>query len=857
MHLATRSKLFSSARRLATATPPNHHVTAVCLALPGRAAGAERRGGRAGARARRSPPTASSHPRSVFARKNYFYPDLPKGYQISQYEEPLAHGRLARDRDAGARRAPHRHHPHPHGRGRRQVAPRGGRPRDARRPEPRRRAAGRDRLGARAALGRGGRRLPAEAPPAPALGRRPPTPTWRRGSLRCDANVSLRRRGETQLGTRTEIKNLNSFRFVEAAIRAEAARQARACSKAAARPAGDARLRPGARPPVRDAAQGERGRLPLLPRPRPDPAAAAGGARSSASAPRCPSCRTRASARFQGEHGLAAADARTLVASRALADWFEAAARAHGERRSTSRTGCCATCWPRCASATPSSRPSRARAGRASPRCCGSWTRAASPRRARARCSPSCSSRGGDPAALVRERGLEAVSDAGALEAAVDEVLAAQREGGRAPSRAGDEKSLNFLMGQVMRQHRAARPTRRACASCWPRGSRADEAGAARAARARRARWCWRCRRARRARAAPDRSPGGARAHRGRGEGGHRAHAPLRAAGVRAAAAAPRGRGRRARGRRRRTRRSARRAHRARGRAAAAARAHRAGRRARGERRRAHARAHDAAASSCRSSRRRSRRSEPEAEAAEADEATGGGVSIAVREVRIETSRLTLLDRTLRPPPAWQLDGARRRARGRHRRRRAGRLRARREARRRAAAREGELSLGGRARREARARGLPARAARRRICRRRSRSRAARTSSCTCEGELDALRGPARARADGRRDHAAASRFHKPAGDRAALAGRLVRERRARCASRTDSSRCATSTFALSAELAPRTRARLDAARFELSSFAGWLPAPRRRRSRRRRARSARRQLRRRSRCAAASCSTA
>ena len=58
---------------------------------------------------------------------------------------------------------------------------------------------------------------------------------------------------------------------------------------------------------------------------------------------------------------------------------------------------------------------------------------------------------GGDPAALVRERGLEAVSDAGALEAAVDEVLAANAKA-VASFHAGDAKSLNFLMGQVMRR---------------------------------------------------------------------------------------------------------------------------------------------------------------------------------------------------------------------------------------------------------------------------------------------------------------------------------------------------------------------------------------------------------------------
>ena len=166
-------------------------------------------------------------PRSIFHRKNYFYPDLPKGYQISQYDIPLASsGELAVPGGAAGAHPPR--------------APRGGRgqadpPRRVG-PHPRRR---RSRSStSTAAARRWSRSSPSRtcAPPADAREFLQLLRTtlkqigvsdvnMEEGSLRCDANVSVREPGESGLRTKTELKNMNSFRFLERGIEAEIERQ--------------------------------------------------------------------------------------------------------------------------------------------------------------------------------------------------------------------------------------------------------------------------------------------------------------------------------------------------------------------------------------------------------------------------------------------------------------------------------------------------------------------------------------------------------------------------------------------------------------------------------------------------------
>jgi aspartyl-tRNA(Asn)/glutamyl-tRNA(Gln) amidotransferase subunit B len=216
--LLTRTKLFCACAT-SFGDEPNVHTCPVCLGLPGALpvlnAAALHHAVKAALAL-----GCTVQPRSVFARKNYFYPDLPKGYQISQFDRPLATGgelavderrvrirRIHMEEDAGKS---------VHGVGGGSVVDlnRAGTPLVEIVSEPDLRAAAEARDAMRQL-----RELLVFAGVNDG--------NLEQGSLRCDANVSIRRIGDDRLGTRVELKNINSFRFVEDAIDGEIRRQIR------------------------------------------------------------------------------------------------------------------------------------------------------------------------------------------------------------------------------------------------------------------------------------------------------------------------------------------------------------------------------------------------------------------------------------------------------------------------------------------------------------------------------------------------------------------------------------------------------------------------------------------------------
>jgi len=153
--------------------------------------------------------------------------------------------------------------------------------------------------------------------------------------------------------------------------------------------------------------------------------------------------------RFESEYGLSAHDARLLSASRALADFFEAAARAHGTAKSVAN-------WMlRDLLAALKEREIEIEEAAIAPEALARLIEMVDQGRVTAKSArdlvAELTEQGGDPEALVRERGLEAVSDAGLLESVADEVIVANPDAAKAYAE-GDKKLVNFLMGQVMKK---------------------------------------------------------------------------------------------------------------------------------------------------------------------------------------------------------------------------------------------------------------------------------------------------------------------------------------------------------------------------------------------------------------------
>jgi aspartyl-tRNA(Asn)/glutamyl-tRNA(Gln) amidotransferase subunit B len=332
--LRTRTKIFCGCSTDFGA-PPNSEVCPVCLGLPGALPVLNRQAVDFAIKAALALGCAVQ-PASIFARKNYFYPDLPKGYQISQYERPLAlgggipittggtrsHIRLTRihmEEDAGKSL----HEGFPDSDRRTYVDyNRSGVPLIEIVTEPDMRSA-------------------AEA--AVCFSRLRDILVWlgvndgnmEEGSLRCDANVSIRPAGQTMLGTKAEVKNVNSFRYLQKALEYEIDRQIELLDHGG-QVAQETRLWDSAAGRTQSMRSKEEAQdYRYFPEPDLPPVVidAARVEAVRASMPELPEARR---GRFVAAYGLPEYDAGVLTQSVALADYFEQVAAAAGNPKAAS-----------------------------------------------------------------------------------------------------------------------------------------------------------------------------------------------------------------------------------------------------------------------------------------------------------------------------------------------------------------------------------------------------------------------------------------------------------------------------------------------------------------------------------------
>jgi aspartyl-tRNA(Asn)/glutamyl-tRNA(Gln) amidotransferase subunit B len=449
--LLTRSKIFCQCP-VTVGAPPNEATCPVCLGFPGTLPVLNRHAVTLALRLALAV-GADIHGVSIFARKNYFYPDLPKGYQISQYDRPFSTGgaividtpageksvRLVRihlEEDAGKLL-----HDTPF-----------------------------DDVPASVSLVDWNRagvplveivsepeiRSPEEAAAYLTELRRLLRYTgvsdgdMEKGNLRCDANVSIRASEDAPLSTRVEIKNLNSIRFVAKALEHEIARQA-AVVEAGGKVVLETRLwdaAAGRTVPMRGKEEAHDYRY--FPEPDLGPLVVDEAWKTEAAhdLPELPRARKR---RLISQYGVAAADAETLVSARQLADYFEATARAAPPKLADNWVTGEVLRWMKDRKVSPEDAgsfpvtPARL-AGLLGLLDKGEIS-AASAKEVLAEMVSS----GGEAAAIVAQKGLGKIGGSAELDALAAEIVAANPSQ-LALYRSGKTQTFGWFVGQVMKR---------------------------------------------------------------------------------------------------------------------------------------------------------------------------------------------------------------------------------------------------------------------------------------------------------------------------------------------------------------------------------------------------------------------
>lgn len=441
--LSTATKIFCGCAT-AQAPEPNTHVCPVCLGMPGTLPVLNRTVVEYAARAGLALGCAVQS-RSILARKNYFYPDLPKGYQISQYESPICAGGSVTVSVAGTEKVIRLNRIHMeedagktiHGQGADAASyldyNRTGIPLLEIVTEPDLRSAAEAAAYLRAlhqtlqylGICEGNMEL---------------------GQFRCDANVSVRPTGQEKLGTKAELKNMNSFRNVEKAIEYEIGRQIAILNQGGT-VVQETRLwdaGTGKSRPMRGKEEAHDYRYFPDPDLQPVMLTAEVLETVRATMPELPADRR---ARYSLELGLPAADAQTLTDDRAVADYFETVVQLYGDARKAAnwitgevlhalkdeqsitalpvKPGQLAQLLTRIDDGTISGKMAKD-------------------------VFATMVQTGRDPDAIILEQGLRQNSDSGELEALVQSVIAANpKECER--FRAGESKLMGFFVGQVMK----------------------------------------------------------------------------------------------------------------------------------------------------------------------------------------------------------------------------------------------------------------------------------------------------------------------------------------------------------------------------------------------------------------------